>query len=98
MLTDPLSGLVPVPVEAASGFGILEVDTHGRMIGFEEKPSVPKQMPGRPGYALSSMGNYLFKTETLVPLLKHTIDTGLLRQRKKPPPASSSLASPPVIL
>ena len=39
------------------------------MIGFEEKPSAPKQMPGRRGYALSSMGNYLFKTETLVPLL-----------------------------
>jgi glucose-1-phosphate adenylyltransferase len=40
------------------------------MVGFEEKPSAPKPMPGRQGYALSSMGNYLFKTEALVPLLK----------------------------
>jgi glucose-1-phosphate adenylyltransferase len=61
---------LPVPVEAAGGFGILEADTRGRMIGFEEKPSAPKQMPGRRGFALSSMGNYLFKTEALVPLLK----------------------------
>ena len=67
---DATVAALPVPVKAASGFGILEADESGRMIGFEEKPSVPKPMPGRPGYALSSMGNYLFKTETLVPLLK----------------------------
>ncbi|MGZ8366292.1 MAG: glucose-1-phosphate adenylyltransferase [Nitrospira sp.] len=60
---------LPVPIQEAKGFGIIEVDTSGRMIGFEEKPSIPKPMPGRPGFALSSMGNYLFKTETLVPLL-----------------------------
>jgi glucose-1-phosphate adenylyltransferase len=67
---DATVAALPVPVEAATGFGILEVDRHGRMIGFQEKPSAPKEMPGRPGYALSSMGNYLFKTDTLVPLLK----------------------------
>ena len=66
---DATVAALPVPVEAASGFGILEADERGRMIGFEEKPSEPKAMPGRPGYALSSMGNYLFKTEALVPLL-----------------------------
>ncbi len=67
---DATVAALPVPVAAARGFGILEADERGRMIGFEEKPSNPKPMPGRPGYALSSMGNYLFKTETLVPLLK----------------------------
>jgi glucose-1-phosphate adenylyltransferase len=67
---DATVAALPVPVEAAGGFGILEVDEHGRMIGFEEKPAAPKEMPGRPGYALSSMGNYLFKTDALVPLLK----------------------------
>ena len=61
---------LPVPVDAAGGFGILEADEEGRMIGFEEKPSAPKAMPGRPGYALSSMGNYLFNTAALVPLLE----------------------------
>ena len=67
---DATVAALPVPAKAATGFGILEADEHGRMIGFEEKPSAPKQMPGRPGYALSSMGNYLFKTKALVPILK----------------------------
>jgi glucose-1-phosphate adenylyltransferase len=67
---DATVAALPVPVDAASGFGILEVDPKGRLMRFEEKPSMPKAMPGRPGYALSSMGNYLFKTETLVPLLE----------------------------
>jgi glucose-1-phosphate adenylyltransferase len=66
---DATVAALPVPVDAASGFGILEADEKGTMIGFQEKPSQPKAMPGRPGYALSSMGNYLFKTEALVPLL-----------------------------
>ena len=67
---DATVAALPVPLESAGGFGILETDDNGRMVGFEEKPSAPKPIPGRPGYALSSMGNYLFKTETLVPLLK----------------------------
>lgn len=67
---DATVAALPVPVDAASGFGILEADKKGRLMGFEEKPSVPKPMPGRRGYALSSMGNYLFKAEALVPLLE----------------------------
>lgn len=67
---DATVAALPVPVGAAGGFGILEADEEGRMIGFEEKPSAPKAMPGRPGYALSSMGNYLFNTAALVPLLE----------------------------
>ena len=67
---DATVAALPVSIEAASSFGILEADREGHMIGFEEKPAVPKAMSGRPGYALSSMGNYLFRTEALVPLLK----------------------------
>ena len=67
---DATVAALPVPADAASSFGILEVDDAGRMIGFEEKPSMPKGIPGRPGYALSSMGNYLFRTDALVPLLR----------------------------
>ena len=67
---DATVAALPVSADAASSFGILEVDGSGKMIGFEEKPSTPKEIPGRPGYALSSMGNYLFKTEALVPLLR----------------------------
>ncbi|MFT3913575.1 MAG: glucose-1-phosphate adenylyltransferase [Anaeromyxobacteraceae bacterium] len=58
---------IPVPVEEASEFGIIEVDKDGRMIGFVEKPkSNPKTMPGDPTRCLASMGNYLFGTECLV--------------------------------
>ncbi len=57
---------VPAPVKEARGFGIIEIDTEGRMIGFEEKPERPKEIPGRPGWALCSMGNYIFNTNVLV--------------------------------
>ncbi len=57
---------IPVPVEEASEFGIIEVDNDGRMIGFEEKPAHPKEMPNRPGFCLASMGNYLFNSKFLV--------------------------------
>ena len=67
---DATVAALPVPADEAGSFGILEIDDGGRMIGFEEKPSEPKEIPGRPGYALSSMGNYLFKTDALVPLLR----------------------------
>ena len=64
---------IPVPVEEASEFGIIEVDSDNRMIGFQEKPKEPKQMPGRPGWCLASMGNYIFTSKFLVrELLKHS--------------------------
>ncbi len=58
---------IPVPIEEAGEFGIIEVDSEGRMVGFVEKPkSNPKTMPGNPTRCLASMGNYLFTTEALV--------------------------------
>jgi glucose-1-phosphate adenylyltransferase len=44
---------LPMPVAAAQGFGIVEVDPTSRMVGFQEKPSVPKPIPGDPARALS---------------------------------------------
>jgi glucose-1-phosphate adenylyltransferase len=61
---------IPVPVEEAREFGVIQVDGDGRMIGFEEKNPHPKEMPDRPGWALASMGNYLFNTDLLVEALK----------------------------
>jgi len=58
-----------VPVERATGFGILEVERDQRVIGFEEKPARPLTIPGDPARALSSMGNYLFTREVLVEAL-----------------------------
>src|SRR6185295_15197752 len=57
---------VPVPVAEASAFGVLEVDDANRVIGFQEKPSQPRELPGRPGWALASMGNYVFTTGHLI--------------------------------
>lgn len=57
---------IPVPVEEAHEFGIIETDSDGRMIGFEEKPKEPKEMPDRPGWCLASMGNYVFNSKFLV--------------------------------
>lgn len=57
---------IRVPIEEASSFGIIEVDGNGRMVGFQEKPKNPKCIPGQPGYALASMGNYIFETNTLL--------------------------------
>lgn len=59
----------PVPLETASSFGIVEVEPDGRIIGWEEKPPSPRPMPGDPGRALSSMGNYIFTTHVLVEAL-----------------------------
>lgn len=51
--------------EAAGRFGVIEVDENYRMLGFEEKPENPKSIPGEPGMALVSMGNYVFETQAL---------------------------------
>ncbi len=56
---------VPVPVAEARDFGVIHVDERGRITGFVEKPANPPEMPGRPGWALASMGNYIFRREAL---------------------------------
>ena len=60
--------------EVAGRFGVIEVDAMGRMIGFAEKPKVPKEIPGDPGYSLVSMGNYIFKSEVLSKELREDAD------------------------
>jgi glucose-1-phosphate adenylyltransferase len=60
---------LPVPIEQASGFGIIEADATGRIVGFEEKPAAPKPTPSDPSRALSSMGNYIFNRDILVEAL-----------------------------
>lgn len=57
---------LPVKIAEATQFGVIEVDPDWRIVGFEEKPSRPKSIPGEPEYALVSMGNYLFDTDVLV--------------------------------
>lgn len=56
---------LPIPVEEAGGFGTMEVDEEWRIKAFYEKVPNPPEIPGRPGWTLASMGNYLFNTPVL---------------------------------
>lgn len=58
---------IPVPIEEASEFGIIEVDENWKLINFVEKPKIaPKTIPGNPKMCLASMGNYIFDKHILV--------------------------------
>lgn len=58
---------IPIPIEEASEFGIIEVDENWKLTGFQEKPkTAPKSIPGRPDLCLASMGNYIFEADILV--------------------------------
>jgi glucose-1-phosphate adenylyltransferase len=61
--------------EAAGQFGVMTVDETGRIIGFDEKPEKPNPIPGKPGYCLASMGNYLFNTDFLYEQVIKDADT-----------------------
>ncbi|HEX4461076.1 MAG TPA: glucose-1-phosphate adenylyltransferase [Polyangia bacterium] len=63
---DATVAAIPVPVAEATAFGVIEVDDRGKVITFDEKPQHPREIPGRPGWALASMGNYVFRTGALV--------------------------------
>ena len=67
---------IEMPVEEAAGqFGVMTVDKSGRIIGFDEKPQKPNEIPGKPGLCLASMGNYLFNTEFLYEQVIKDADT-----------------------
>ncbi len=55
----------PVPRSEAHQFGVIQVDSSGRVIGFQEKPQDPQPIPGDPERCLVSMGNYFFKSPVL---------------------------------
>jgi glucose-1-phosphate adenylyltransferase len=62
---DVTVGCVELPVAEATGFGIMHIDGTDRIVSFVEKPEHPPEMPDRPGYALASMGIYVFRREFL---------------------------------
>jgi glucose-1-phosphate adenylyltransferase len=62
---------IPIPIEEAHEFGIMEVDENWKLTNFVEKPkTAPKSIPGNPGMCLASMGNYIFKKDVLVDALE----------------------------
>jgi glucose-1-phosphate adenylyltransferase len=62
-------GVVEVPRESATEFGVLSVTEWNRVVKFAEKPQNPEGMPGKPDVALASMGIYVFNARLLEKLL-----------------------------
>ena len=62
---------IPIPIEEAHEFGIIEVDDNWKLINFVEKPKdKPKSIPGNPNMCLASMGNYIFDKTSLLKALE----------------------------
>ena len=57
---------IPVPIEQATEFGVIEANAEGKIVHFWEKPANPPAMIDNPHLALASMGNYVFNTDVLV--------------------------------
>jgi glucose-1-phosphate adenylyltransferase len=62
---------IEVPIAKASDFGVMAVDSDGRVLRFDEKPVRPQPVPGRPHVALASMGIYIFNADLLYGLLEN---------------------------
>jgi len=58
-------GALRVGIRPAKQFGVMQVDTEGRIIGFQEKSPEPKTIPGDPEHCLASMGMYVFTASFL---------------------------------
>ena len=59
-------GTIEFDVEDAYRFGVVEVDTTGRIVGWEEKPDHPKVSPKNPTKINASMGVYVFNADVLL--------------------------------
>ncbi len=68
-MADVTISAIPVPLDDAHSFGVIQVDSNDRVVGFQEKPENPEPIPGRPNQAYSSMGNYLFNADFLSQVL-----------------------------
>lgn len=58
-------GALQVSPAEARQFGVMQVNDHDRVIGFDEKPAEPKTVPGNPNSCLASMGIYVFSAPFL---------------------------------
>ena len=61
---------IDVPLAEAHAFGVMQIDTEQRILGFAEKPQQPQPMPGKPDRALASMGVYVFNADYLFDALE----------------------------
>ena len=58
-------GALRVSPREATQFGVMQIDSDHRVVGFEEKPQHPKTTPEDPSVCLASMGIYVFRAEFL---------------------------------
>ena len=61
---------VAVPIESAQSFGVIAAARDGRVREFQEKPLLPRPLPGDPSHAYASMGNYLIEPGVLAQALR----------------------------
>ncbi|MEI3253732.1 MAG: sugar phosphate nucleotidyltransferase [Candidatus Gastranaerophilaceae bacterium] len=66
---------IPIPIEEAGEYGIMEVDDNWHLTNFIEKPkTTPKHLPGDPTKCLAFMGNYFFNRNKLIKELRIDAD------------------------
>ncbi len=63
---DATVGIIEVDVAEASRFGVVEVDSQHRIVGWQEKPPNPKPSPTNPNKCYASMGIYCFNRDVLI--------------------------------
>jgi glucose-1-phosphate adenylyltransferase len=68
-------GCIETDLETARSYGVMGIDTDGRVGTFTEKPEQPQPMPEKEDTALCSMGIYIFNTEFLFEQLIRDADT-----------------------
>ncbi len=61
---------IRVPRAEAKAFGCIDSDASGRITRFLEKPANPPHVPDDPDVTFASMGNYVFRTDTLLDALR----------------------------
>jgi glucose-1-phosphate adenylyltransferase len=57
---------IRVPLAEASRFGVIEPGANSRIRRFREKPNDPDALPDSVGEVFASMGNYVFRAQTLI--------------------------------
>ena len=67
---------IPVSIEDARAFGVIEASDAGEIVAFHEKVQDPPTMPGDATRCLASMGNYVFDTKTLIDIVTPSDDDG----------------------
>lgn len=65
MEADLTVGALTVDRESAKEFGVMQVDSQNRIVGFQEKPAEPQTMPGDDEHCFASMGIYVFTARFL---------------------------------